>query len=43
MVLGLQETALHVLTPVSGSNSPQIAVRVGRIMVLVDDTEVWRR
>jgi len=39
VVVGLQETALHVLTPVSGSNGPQIAVRVGRIVVLVDDRE----
>ena len=39
MVLGPRETAVRVLTPVSGSHGPQIAVRVGRIVVLVGDRE----
>ena len=39
MVGGPQETAVRVLTPTNGSDSPKIAVRVGRILVLVSDRE----
>ena len=39
MVGGAQETAARVLTPIGGSSGPQIAVRVGRIMVLVSDRQ----
>jgi hypothetical protein len=39
MVVGAQETAVRVLTPIGGSGGPQIAVRVGRIMVLVSDRQ----
>ena len=39
MVVGAQETAVRVLTPIGGSSGPQIAVRVGRIMVLVSDRQ----
>jgi hypothetical protein len=37
MVAGAQETAVRVLKPINGSDSPKIAVRVGPIMVLVSD------
>ena len=37
IVSGAQETAVRILTPISGSPEPQIAVRVGRLMVLVGD------
>lgn len=50
LVIGTQQTALRALSPVTGSTTPQIAVRVGPILVLVADYEAldsfinaWRR
>jgi hypothetical protein len=37
IVRGAQETAVRVLTPIGGPKGRQIAVRVGRIVVLVSD------
>jgi hypothetical protein len=39
MGVGAQETAVRLLTPIGGSSGPQIAVRVGRIMVLVSNRQ----
>ena len=39
MASGTQPTAVRTLHPVTGNTTPQIAVRVGPILVLVADRE----